>query len=167
VQLQQSCHQGPGKNTSLCSSGVVAGRDLGRNTRRCSSNSHAARDTGRYTRLCSSRDITGRISRWNARCGGSSAFVPPAIAHDLAGGASKAVETQTAGLGPDGPTPEAVSAEATCGATLSEDILIGCGRTNRSCSPKTDNLRLGILDQTSSQREFGMTLHGGRALSDS
>jgi hypothetical protein len=93
--------------------------------------------------------------------------VPPAIAYDLAGGVTKAVETQTAGLGPDGPTPEAVSAEATCGATLSEDILIGCDRTNRSCSPKTDNLRLEIMDQTSSQREFGMTLRGGKALSDS
>jgi hypothetical protein len=94
--------------------------------------------------------------------------VPPVIAHDLAGGVTKVVETQTAGLGPDGPTPEAVSAEATCGATLSsEDILIGSDRTNRSCSPKKDNLRLGILDQTSSQREFGMTLRRGKALSDS
>jgi hypothetical protein len=88
---------------------------------------------------------------WNAR-GGSSAFVPPVIAHDFAGGVIKVVETQTAGLGPDSPTPEAVSAEATCGATpSSEDGLIGCDRTNRSCSPKTDNPRLGILDQTSSQ----------------
>jgi hypothetical protein len=94
--------------------------------------------------------------------------VPPVIAHDLAGGVTKVVETQTAGLEPDGPTPEAASAEATCGATLSsEDILVGCDQANRSCSPKTDNLRLGILDQTSSQREFGMTLRGGKALSNS
>jgi hypothetical protein len=60
------------------------------------------------------------------------------------------VETQTAGLGLDGPTLEAVSAEVTCGATLSsEEIFIGCDWTNRSCSPKTDNLKLGILDQAS------------------
>jgi hypothetical protein len=87
-------------------------------TPRCSSNSHATRDTGRYTRLCSSRVIIGKISRWNARGGGSSASVPPAIAHDFAGGVTNVVETQTAGLGPYGPTPEAVSAEATCGAIL-------------------------------------------------
>jgi hypothetical protein len=38
-----------------------------------------------------------------------------------------------------GPTPEAVSAEATRGAILSsEDILIGCDLASRSCSPKTD-----------------------------
>jgi hypothetical protein len=94
--------------------------------------------------------------------------VPPVIAQDFAGGVTKVVETSTAGLGPDGPTPEAVSADATCGATLSsEDILIGCDRTNRSCSPKTDNQRLGILDQISSEREFGMTLREGKTLSDS
>jgi hypothetical protein len=66
--------------------------------------------------------------------------VPPVIAHDLAGGVTKVVETLTAGLGPDGPTPEAVSAEATCGASLSsEAILKGCALTNRSCSPKAEN----------------------------
>jgi hypothetical protein len=32
----------------------------------------------------------------------------PLIAHDFAGGVTKVVETQTARLGPDGPTPEAV-----------------------------------------------------------
>jgi hypothetical protein len=83
---------------------------------------------------------------------------------------TNAIETQTAGLEPDGPTPEAVSTEATCGAILSlEDVLIGGDLPNRSCPPKTDNLRLGIMDQTCSQRGLGMkvTLRGGKALSDS
>jgi hypothetical protein len=96
--------------------------------------------------------------------------VPPVIAHDFAGGVAKVVETQTAGLGPDGPTPEAVSAEATCGAILSsENVLIGCDLANRCCSPETDNLRLVILDQTSSQKRLRIkvTLSGGKALSDS
>jgi hypothetical protein len=122
--------------TPDCSSRVITGREPWRITRRCSSNSHATKDTGKNTSLCSSGVVAGKISRWNGSGGGSSAFVPSVIAQDFAGGVTKAVETQTAGLGPDGPTPEAVSAEATCGATLSEDILIGCDRTNRSCSPK-------------------------------
>jgi hypothetical protein len=51
--------------------------------------------------------------------------VPLFIAHDFAGGVTKVVKTQTA-MGQDGPTPEAVSAEATCGAILSsEDNIIG------------------------------------------
>jgi hypothetical protein len=97
-----------------------------------------------------------------------SAFVPPVIAHDFAGGVTKVVETQTAGLGSDGPTPEAVSAEAICDAILSsEDILIGCDMANRNL--KQTILRLGTLDQTSSQKGLGInvTLPGGNALSDS
>jgi hypothetical protein len=69
--------------TPDCSSRAITGRDTWRNTRRCSSNSHATRDTGRYTRLCSFVVITGKISRWDARGGGSSAFVPQVIAHDF------------------------------------------------------------------------------------
>jgi hypothetical protein len=56
-----------------------------------------------------------------------------------------------------------LAAEATCGAILSsEDILIGCDLANRSCSPETDNLRLGILGQTSIQKGLRIkaTLHG-------
>jgi hypothetical protein len=65
---------------------------------------------------------------------------------------TKVVETQTAGLGPDGPTPKAVPAEATCNAILpSEVILIGCDLTNGSCSPETDNLRLGIQPDQQSE----------------
>jgi hypothetical protein len=96
--------------------------------------------------------------------------VPPVIVHDFAAGVTKVVETQTAGLGLDDPTLEAVSADATCSATLSsEDILIGCDRTNRSCSPKIDNLSLGILDQASSQKglRIKVTLPRGKALLNS
>lgn len=95
--------------------------------------------------------------------------MPPVITRDFAGGVAKVVETQTAGLGSDGPTPEAVSAEAISGAiTPPEGILIGCN-WQIEVALLTDNLGLGIMDQTSSQKGLGIkvTLRGGRALSDS
>jgi hypothetical protein len=60
---------------------------------------------------------------------------------------AEVVEIETAGWGPEGATPEAVSAGATCGAILSlEAIFISCDLTSRDCFPETNSLRLGIKD---------------------
>jgi hypothetical protein len=134
-----------GKNTSLCSFGVVAGRDVWRNTRSRSPNSYAIRDPGRHTRLCSSRFIISEISRWNARGGGSSA---PGIGHDFAVSVNQVVEDKDRRIGTRWPNSGSCINRAPCGVILSlKYTLIGCDLINRSCSPKTDNLGLEILDQ--------------------
>jgi hypothetical protein len=48
---------------------------------------------------------------------------------------AEVVETETAGWGPEGTTPEAVGA-----IFSSEDIFISCDLTNRSCFPETDSV---------------------------
>jgi hypothetical protein len=92
--------------------------------------------------------------------------MPPVIVHDFAAGVTKVVETQTAGLGPEGQVPK-LAAEATCGAILSsKDILIGCDLAIRSCSPKTEILRFGPNQQSEGTGNKG-DLTWRKAISDS